>query len=72
MAIQAAHGAWAPTTSSSNVFDRLTDWFLKSRQALADARIAHALRDLPNDVLRDLGLTGAEMKRLRSERPILR
>ena len=54
---------------SSGMFRRLLSVVMRAREAQAQYRLKSQLRDLPDDVLQDIGLRGKEINRLRSDKP---
>lgn len=57
------HASLAPSTG---MVRRLLSAIIKGREAQAQWRLASQLRDLPNDVLQDIGLAKDDITRLRS------
>jgi hypothetical protein len=53
---------WMPVPRT---ISRLRSAILRAREARAHRRARSQLRDLPADVLQDIGLMGKELKRLR-------
>jgi uncharacterized protein YjiS (DUF1127 family) len=51
------------------MFRRLLSVVMRAREAQAQYRVKSQLRDLPDDVLQDIGLQGKEINRLRSGKP---
>ena len=51
---------------SSGMFRRLLSVVMRAREAQAQYRVKSQLRDLPDDVLQDIGLQGKEINRLRN------
>ena len=54
---------------SSGMFRRLLSVVMRAREAQAQYRVKSQLRDLPDDVLQDIGLQGKEINKLRSGKP---
>jgi len=48
------------------MFRRLLSAMMRAREAQARYRLKSQLRDLPDDVLQDIGLRGKEINRLRN------
>jgi len=48
------------------MFRRLLSVVMRAREAQAQYRLKSQLRDLPDDVLQDIGLRGREIDRLRN------
>ena len=55
--------------SAPGMFRRLLSAIMRAREAQAQYRVKSQLRDLPDDVLRDIGLRGREIKGLRNGKP---
>lgn len=55
---------WMPVPRT---ISRLRSAIMRAREARAQRRARSQLRDLPADVLQDIGLTGQGLKRLRPE-----
>jgi hypothetical protein len=58
-----------PEASTPGIFRRLLLAVTRAREAQAQYRLKSQLRDLPDDVLQDIGLCGREIKRLRNGNP---
>jgi hypothetical protein len=52
--------------SAPGMFRRLLAAIMRAREAQAQYRLKSQLRDLPDDVLRDIGLRGRDINRLRN------
>jgi hypothetical protein len=55
--------------SAPGMFRRLLAAIMRAREAQAHYRLKSQLRDLPDDVLRDIGIRGSEIQRLRNGKP---
>ena len=67
--IAATRDVFEATASVPGLLRRLLSTIMEARQAQAQWRIAEKLRDLPDDVLQDIGLAPTQMKRLRGGQP---
>ena len=55
--------------SPSAIMGRLLSAIMRAREAQAQHRMMSQLRDLPDDVLQDIGVAKSDLTRLRNGRP---
>ena len=55
--------------SAPGMFRRLLSAMMRAREAQAQYRLKSQLRDLPDDVLKDIGVPPHDLRRLRAGRP---